>query len=142
MNQTTSNTTAVQHIIEHLAGAWNNHNEDDLAQLFREDGEFTDVAGQLMRGRAEIARMHHQPFTTTQKHAILTIKDIRITWITATCASVDVHWNTTGHQTLTEQPLPARNGLMTLIVVQEEERWLIAVGHSFDFTATYRRSDP
>lgn len=140
-NQTTTNITAVEQVVEKLTSAWNKHNEKDLARLFRENGEFTDVSGQLMQGRAEIERLHRHPFTTTLKHAILTIKDIRITWITATSASVDIHWITTGHQTPAEQPLPTRNGLMNLIVVQEDEQWLIAIGHSFDFTATYRRSD-
>ncbi|GHO83530.1 SgcJ/EcaC family oxidoreductase [Dictyobacter formicarum] len=141
VNQATTDTTAVEQVVKKLANAWNSHNEKDLAKLFREDGEFTDVSGQLMRGRAEIEQLHQHPFTTTLKHAILSIKDVRITWITPTSASVDVHWTTTGHQTPAEQSLPARNGLMNLIIVQEQDQWLIAIGHSFDFTATYRRSD-
>ncbi|GCE22844.1 hypothetical protein KDK_66440 [Dictyobacter kobayashii] len=141
VNQANADTAIVKQVVEKLTSAWNRHNEEELAELFRENGEFTDVTGQLMAGRTEIERLHQIPFTTTLKHAILSIKEVRTTWITPGIASVDINWTTTGHQTASEQPLPPRSGLMNLILVQQDDQWLIAVGHSFDFTATYRRGE-
>jgi uncharacterized protein (TIGR02246 family) len=41
-----------------FADAWNRHDMDELASLFREDASFVNVVGVRMDGREEIRRTH------------------------------------------------------------------------------------
>ncbi len=133
---------AINAVIKQLVEAWNRHNAHDFAALFLSQGEWTNVMAQVANGQTEIEKMHEYPFSTTLKEAFLTIKEQRLTWLRPDMVSVDLLWESTGNKTPTGESLGQRNGLLTMILSKEQDQgWLIALGHNLDYTATYKRAD-
>ncbi|WP_162182900.1 YybH family protein [Neosynechococcus sphagnicola] len=132
--------------VEDALAAWNRKDVKAFSEYFTENAEFTDVVGQLMPNRAEIERLHTQPFTTVLKKAQLETKEIRVKAIRSDVASVDIKWETTGHTKPDGTLLPSRYGLLHLVAVEtgdcaiskQEMCSKFAVAHNVDYTATYR----
>ena len=59
--------------IEEFAIAWNRHDVKEFAELFVDDGEWTDVLGQHVQGKEHIEKLHEYPFNTVLKNATLTM---------------------------------------------------------------------
>jgi uncharacterized protein (TIGR02246 family) len=135
------NEALVQSLVNRLVDAWNQHDAAAFASLLTEDGEWTDVIGQTAVGRKEVERMHIHPFTTVLRKAMLTVKSARTKWIKHDTASIDIAWESTGHNTHEGQPIPGiRRGLLNLVAKKEENGILkIVVGHNVDYTAVYKQ---
>lgn len=115
------NETLVQSLVNRLVDAWNQHDAAAFASLLTEDGEWADVIGQTAVGRKEVERMHIHPFTTVLRKAMLTVKSARTKWIKHDTASIDIAWESTGHNTHEGQPIPGiRRGLLNLVAKKEE----------------------
>ena len=132
---------SVKQVIHVLAEAWNRKDPDAFAALFTDDGEWTDVLANPVQGHEAVRNLHVFPFTTAMKKAQLILNDIRIRLLKPDVASVDVTWQAIGQTTPDgSKEIPTRNGLMTLVLLQQAgDKCAIALGHHFDYTATYRR---
>lgn len=128
-------------LIEKFTIAWNRHDTKEFAELFVDDGEWTDVLGQHVKGKKQIEKLHEYPFKSVLKDAILTIISIRNRFITKDIFAIDVEWKTTGNKTPDGKPIPDRNGLLDLIVTLERGNTRIILGHNVDYTTAYSRSD-
>jgi len=122
-------------LIEKFTIAWYRHDAKEFAELFVDDGEWTDVLGQHVKGKEQIEKLHEYPFKSVLKDAILTIISIRNRFITKDIFAIDVEWKTTGNKT------PDWNGLLDLIVTLERGNTRIILGHNVDYTTAYSRSD-
>lgn len=131
----------INKLIEKLATAWNKHDAKEFAELFVDDGEWTDVLGKHVQGKEQIEKLHEYPFNTVLKDATLTIISIRNRFITKDIFAIDVEWKTTGNKTPDGKPIPDRNGLLDLIVTLEVGSTRIILGHNVDYTTAYSRSD-
>jgi hypothetical protein len=87
--------------------------------------------------------MHIHPFKTILKDTVVSLNSIRSRWIhSKSIAVVDATWESTGNKTPEGQPLPTRNGLLTLILWKDtDESWKILVGHNVDYTSAYSQND-
>ena len=59
-------------------GAWNRYDAEALASIFAEDGEFTNVFGMTVRGRAAIAGLHAPLFRTIFTDSHLSVGETRV----------------------------------------------------------------
>ena len=134
---------SVKQVIHVLAEAWNRKDPDAFAALFTDDGEWTDVLANPVQGHEAVRNLHVFPFTTAMKKAQLILNDIRIRLLKPDVASVDVTWQAIGQTTPDgSKEIPTRNGLMTLVLLQQAgDKCAIALGHHFDYTATYLRRE-
>ncbi len=128
-------------LIEKFTIAWNRHDAKEFAELFVEDGEWTDILGQHVKGKDQIEKLHEYPFKSVLKDATLTILTIRNRFITKDIFAIDLEWKTTGNKTPDGKPIPDRNGLLDLIVTLERGITRIILGHNVDYTKAYSRSD-
>lgn len=121
--------------------AWNSHDAKEFAELFVDDGEWTDVLGQHVKDKNQIEKLHEYPFKSVLKDATLTVLSIRKRFITKDIFAIDVEWKTTGNKTPDGKLIPDRNGLLDLIVTLEGDITKIILGHNVDYTTAYSRSD-
>lgn len=133
---------AVGKLIEEFTNAWNRHDPKDF-ELFVDDGEWTDVLGQYVKGKDQIKKLHEYPFKSVLKDATLVVKLKRIRFIRNDILAIDVEWKTTGNKSPDGKSLPARYGLLDLIVTLEnnDNDCKIILGHNVDYTTAYSRSD-
>jgi uncharacterized protein (TIGR02246 family) len=128
-------------LIEKFTNAWNKHDAKEFAALFVDDGEWTDVLGQHVKGKEQIKKLHEYPFKSVLKDATLIIISIRNRLITKDIFAIDVEWKTSGNKTPDGKPIPDRNGLLDLIVTLKGDSTKIILGHNVDYTTAYSRSD-
>lgn len=90
----------VENRVERFRETFNSHNPRIFGSLLLENAEWTDVMGQTMIGRKEIEDGHTYPFTTGLKEATLLVKSYRSKWINDEIVSIDISWESSGHQTI------------------------------------------
>ncbi len=128
-------------LIEKFTNVWNKHDPKEFAELFVDDGEWTDVLGQHVKGKEQIKKLHEYPFNTVLKDATLTLISVRSRSIRDDIVAIDVEWKTTGNKTPDGKSIPNRNGLLDLIVTLKGDSTKIILGHNVDYTTAYSRSD-
>ena len=142
MNQVTpEQQTQITSLLNQFVAYWNQKDAGKMASLFREDAEFTDIMGQIALGRAKIDAMHQFVFQRFMKEAVLSqeilyIRPVAPQHVMATCK-----WQTEGHTDPNGKSLPARTGLMQVILSEEAGEWQISLVHNFDFTAMYNQAE-
>ena len=128
-------------LIERFTNVWNKHDPKEFAELFVDDGEWTDVLGQHVKGKEQIKKLHEYPFNTVLKDATLTVISVRSRSIRDDIVAIDVEWKTTGNKTPDGKSIPNRNGLLDLIVTLQGDNTKIILGHNVDYTTAYSRSE-
>ncbi len=128
-------------LIERFTNVWNKHDPKEFAELFVDDGEWTDVLGQHVKGKEQIKKLHEYPFNTVLKDATLTVISVRSRSIRDDIVAIDVEWKTTGNKTPDGKSIPNRNGLLDLIVTLQGDSTKIILGHNVDYTTAYSRSE-
>lgn len=133
----------INNLVEKFVNAWNRHAAKEFAELFVDDGEWTDVLGQHVKGKEQIEKLHEYPFKSVLKDATLTIISIRNRFIRNDIIAIDIEWKTTGNKTPDGKSLPSRYGLLDLIVTKESsgDDIKIILGHNVDYTTAYSRDD-
>ena len=133
----------IDKLVEKFTNAWNRLDPKDFADLFVDDGEWIDVLGQHVKGKDQIKKLHEYPFKSVLKDATLIVSSKRIRFIRNDILAIDVEWKTTGNKTPDGKSLPARYGLLDLIVTLENSTndCKIILGHNVDYTTAYSRSD-
>jgi uncharacterized protein (TIGR02246 family) len=133
--------TKINALIESFTIAWNRHNAKEFAELFVDDGEWTDILGQHVMGKEQIEKLHEYPFKSVLKDATLTIISIRNRFLAKDIFAIDVEWKITGNKTPDGKSIPDRIGLLDLIATLEGGNTRIILGHNVDYSTAYSRSD-
>jgi len=126
---------AINKISHDFEVAFNTHDAKAFSNLFRPNGEFTNVVGISAKGRKAIEEFHApmfegKPGYFSFKYSTLKNNIPKISIIKPDIASVDIFW------TMDKCFLPDgseainRAGLITLLLVKENEKWEIAVMHN------------
>ncbi len=109
--------------------------------MFVNDGEWTDVLGQHVKGKEQIEKLHEYPFKSVLKAATLTIISIRNRFLAKDIFSIDAEWKTTGNKTPDGKSIPDRKGLLDLIATLDGGKTRVILGHNVDYTTYYSRND-
>jgi len=119
-------------ILQVISGYERTFNQKDakaFAALFAEDADFINWQGKPAHGRDSIEKFHIKTFknlrTTQLKFISHTIRFIK-----PDVASVDVNLVNLNMTTPDGKPLPDREVMLTWVVTQENEKWLIKVNHT------------
>ena len=132
--QTPKDDQAVRHLVADFVDAWNQHDAHAFAENFTEDADFTNVRGDSAHGRKAVEDFHAPMFATRFKNSHQTADDIKIRFLTADIASVDIRWEMTGATDADGTPIPIRKGLLNWVATRHGDRWLILVMHNQDLT--------
>lgn len=131
----------ISELLNSFQETWNKKNAHEMAALFSEKAEFTDIMGQIALGRERIEQMHAFVFARFMKeakmsHEILYMRNINENQVLITCT-----WKTTGHTNPKNKILPDRKGVMQVVVEKFETDWQIILVHNLDFTTMYNSID-
>lgn len=119
---------AILELIETLIGGWNRHDMKIFALPFAEDADFVNVAGQWLRGRAEICDRHAERFRSSRLRA----DRISIRFVRTDVAVVHFQWELAGELGADGQGLPPRHGITTLVASEQKGRWRFDAAQNTD----------
>ena len=126
---------AIQGLVDRFMDAWNRHDAHAFAEVFGEDADFTNWRGEGATGRSKIEEFHSPMFATVFRNSHQAYTNIKIRFIRADVAAVDVHWGMTGVLDAQGNPRPDRRGLLNFVMAKDAGRWWIIVMHNLDLTA-------
>lgn len=112
--------------------AWNRHDMDDLAALFAEDANFVNVVGLWWKNRTEIARAHRATHETMFRNSRLEGAVSSVVELAPGLASVHYTWSLTGASAPDGAPAGTRQGILLLVVKEEQSGWRIKVAQNTD----------
>jgi uncharacterized protein (TIGR02246 family) len=105
--------------------AWNLHDIPSLAALFTDDAQFVNVLGMWWKGRDEIQSRLAGNHETIFKYSHLSPTGQDVYYLRPDIAIVHSTWMLTGQVDRAGNPVPAREGIITLVVARSAERWRI-----------------
>lgn len=126
---------AIRGVTDRFMDAWNRHDAHSFAATFAEDADFTNWRGFSATGRTKIEEVHAPMFATVFRNSHQAYTEIKIRFIRADVAAVDVHWEMTSVLDGQGNPRPDREGLLNFVMAKDAGQWQIAVMHNLDLTA-------
>src|ERR1022692_4288501 len=105
-------------VVDQFMDAWNRHDAKAFAAVFAEDADFTNWRGTGASGRSKIEEFHAPMFATIFKNSHQAYTSIKIRFIRAEVAAVDVHWEMTGVLDAQGNSRPDRRGLVNLVMAK------------------------
>ncbi len=122
---TAEDEQAVQKIIEGIVESWNRHDMEAFAQLFAEHADFVNIGGKHMKGRNEIESHHAAIHTGHYRDSHLTVKPLGVRFLRPEVAIAHV-----GMEVVYNEAKENRTTLMTLVLTNQGNRWLVAAAHN------------
>jgi uncharacterized protein (TIGR02246 family) len=133
--------------VERLAGlytaAWNASDMDAMAALYTNDVHWVNIVGMHWRGKAEVDRAHRVYFDIMFKGVPLTLEAIEsVVALPGGTVVAVLRWTVGAFKTPTGQQVPPSRDRMSLVLVREGDRLLIAHGSNIQIDEMAQRSDP
>ncbi|MBZ5659321.1 MAG: SgcJ/EcaC family oxidoreductase [Acidobacteriia bacterium] len=127
------NAVAVQRIVNDYSERMNRHDAHDVASLFAEDADFTNMRGDSHHGRKEIEAFYAKLFDGPLKEVYRTdtVKSIRI--LSPEIAAVDGLWQMRFTLAANGTRGPVRDGLFDYVLTKQNGRWFITIFHESEF---------
>lgn len=127
-----SDENAIRAIGARAVEAWNAHDMEAFADLFREDAEFVNVYGTWWRGRARIQVEHEATHATIFRRSRLSATEMRVKLLRRDVASLHMLWHLTGLVQPNGQSLPDRKGVLVCFLAKDAGEWRIVVSQNTD----------
>jgi len=105
--------------------AWNRHDIKALGALVAEDVRFVNVAGNVLNGRDEFAKLQTRTHARQFKDSVRTVTGTDIKFLTGDIAVAHVRWGMKGDKDADGTPRPPRNGVMMQVLVKRGDAWTI-----------------
>lgn len=130
---------SVRKTVIDFAVDWNRHDMVAFGKLFAPDADFVNVRGTWMKGRHDIELRHSYSHGTVPadtfpgreryygifKNSKMTFVQTHVRFLRDDVALAHVDWQLTG-----DRRIASRKGLLTFVLVKENDQWLIASGQN------------
>jgi uncharacterized protein (TIGR02246 family) len=133
---------AIRATVRTFENGWNNHNMDTMFQAFRPDADWVNVVGMWWQGLADVRLAHRAYHETIFKDTPLHIEAVQVRLVTADVAIAVVRWKKGSFLPPDGRLRPAGQDLMSLVLVKQKGRWLIAHGHNTTIDAEAQKDNP
>ncbi|WP_437677097.1 SgcJ/EcaC family oxidoreductase [Sorangium sp. So ce131] len=130
----TRDEEAIRAQIHAYSEAFNAHDAGRLAALFVEDGDFVNVLGQWLQGRAAIEEGHARGFASVLRSSRLTFTSTRIKLLKPDLALCHVRWTRDRTAADDDGSLPPGSGVISSVLVQQGGAWRIVSVHNTEQT--------
>ncbi len=120
----------------------NDHNMDAMFDLFIEDAEWVNIVGMYWVGRADVKKAHQDFHATMFKNTPLKIDEITIRKITSDTAVAVLNLSMGDFTTPSGETIKNSKDRLSLILVRQKGRWLIAHGHNTVLDMRAAQSNP
>ena len=123
----------IDQVVQTLIASWNEHDMPAYSSCFTEDADLVNVLGMRLHGRERIQQQHAVLHRTIFRNSALRALDSTMRRPAAGVMLVHLQWEMTGHETPPGAPFgETRQGLATLVLVEQEARWLVTAFHNTD----------
>jgi uncharacterized protein (TIGR02246 family) len=119
-------------VVAAFAEAWNRHDMAAFAELFAHDAEFVNVVGMWWRGKSEIRAAHEFTHATMFKASRLKMLEVSVRLPAPELALARSRWLLEGHVAPDGSALPARKGILALLVELDTGKGLIVDAQNTD----------
>lgn len=131
-------TSAIVQLLEGFEQTWNEKDVNGMIALFTDDAEFTDIMGNVARGKDRIKQMHEFAFSKMMKGATLRIDSVYTRAIGEGLALATSKWSTDGHTDTGGKEMPQRRGVLQFVCQSMGNgAWKISLVYNTDFTQLY-----
>src|SRR5690348_15189766 len=120
-----TDSAAVRAVVLRQADAWNRHDAAAYSALFTPDCDVVNIVGWWWKSRAEMQAELTRAFSSVFRDSRLTFTDVRVRFLAGT-SRLHASWTMTGEKMPPGMP-PPDQGIQTLVLVQRDSRWQIAV---------------
>jgi uncharacterized protein (TIGR02246 family) len=125
-------TQGIHRVVNDMKQAWNDHDGKAFTLLFAENGIHTNVFGHRSRGHADIEMLHTRILSGIFKESSIEIMETRTEIIQPGVAIADVIWTMKGAKFPDGTLWPERKGLISLVLVEENDQWKIFSFHNME----------
>ncbi len=129
---------AIAAVVQEIIGAWKRHDMDAFAKAFTEDADFVNVRGVRWIGRRAIKEAHAASHSTMFKTSQLTLRESSVRFLRPDIAVARSITEVTGQTGASGEILPPRSAMLTLIMVNDDGRWMIVVAQNTDIVSIPR----
>ena len=113
-----------------FTAAWNAHDPKKMASFWTLDGDLIEPDGMVAKGRAEIEKHYAEEQATAMKDSQLKLVVDSVWFVTWDVALVDGSYVVLNARDPNGQPLPPRKGLVSAVVLHENDVWHVAASRS------------
>jgi uncharacterized protein (TIGR02246 family) len=118
--------------------AWNRHDIQALSTLVADDVRFVNVAGQVLKSRAEFQQLQTRTHAMMFKDSVRTVTATQIKFITPEIAIAHVSWGMRGDKDPDGTARQPRNGVMMQVLVKRDGKWIVVAAQN----TNARRANP
>jgi uncharacterized protein (TIGR02246 family) len=117
-----------------LVAAWNSHDAKAWADCFTENADYVNVSGLHWHGQEEIEARQLELHTSILSNSRFRPKDWTIKPVTKDVILVHLNWEMKPTDRFFNwDRSQTRRGIMSLVLVQKDRKWLISSAHTTDF---------
>jgi len=127
----------VEEFLQKYIALWSRHAIAEHSQLLTEDADLVTVLGSRYHGRAAIQELHEHLHRTIFSQAVTRMTDSSVRFLSDDVALCHVHWEMAGAAKVPGWNIPEpRTGIMTLVCVERDGKWLVRAMHNTDTLPT------
>ena len=136
-------TKQVRQVVDRYEAAWNSSDLTAMAALYTPDVHWVNVVGMHWKGREEVDYAHRVLFDQSFRGVANTFEEIEsIVPLPGGSAMAVVRWSVAEYRMPSGQMSPASRTRMSLVLVPDGKRLLIAHGANIQIVEGAQRSDP
>lgn len=128
-----ADTAAIKQVCADFSGSFSRHDAHGVAMTFAEDADFSNMNGRHTHGRADIETWFAGLFRGNLKDSQRTDMVRSIRFYTPELAEAEAETVITGTKPADGSELPARKGLMIVLMTKQNGRWLIGSFHEAEY---------
>ena len=127
-----NDSIGVLRAVEKLGIALSKPDPRILADLFTEDGDFTNVRDSTIHGRQNIYAHHYKLWVVTGRPSTRTVNILshQIRFVTPDVAAVEVKWDNIHAPGPDGTTFPNRDGVWVCVMVKESKEWYMKVARN------------
>ena len=130
-----ADSAAIKQVSGDFSESFSRHDAHGVAMAFAEDADFTNMRGIHSHGRADIEKWFASLFRGNLKDSQRTDTVRSIRYFSPDLAAVDADTVITGTRMADGSEIPARKGLMVVLMVKQNGPWFIATFHESEYPA-------
>ena len=133
----------VAELVDRYAASWNAADMDAMSALYADDVHWVNIVGMHWQGKPQVDRAHRVYFDIMFKGVPLSLQEIEsIRPMPGGGAVAVVRWSVGAFRTPTGQQVPPSRDRMSLMLVPDGNKLLIAHGANVQIDEMAQRSDP
>jgi uncharacterized protein (TIGR02246 family) len=132
-DSTEADSAAIKQVCADFSESFSHHDPHGVAMTFAEDADFANMTGRHAHGRANIENWFAGLFRGNLKDSARTDTVRSIRFYTPELAEAEAETVITGTKSADGSELPARKGLMIVLMTKQGGHWLIGSFHEAEY---------